>query len=245
MSLYDYERRFVDYLFGRAPEAEGLGDPMRLALYRGMAERRVLGQARTAYPASHAQLGEARFAGALACYLRDAPPTSHALRDALVGFADHAAQQLAGGPDFLPELLALEAQLFHCAFVEAPEPAPVAELDFAAPPLFLTPLSVFRARYPVHRLLSCEPHAELGPEACVLWVYRDPADVARWRVTSELLAGISERAGVHPRASLTELVQASAAAAQRPVDHALLSELSDGLTAALAAGVLRGSRGAA
>jgi hypothetical protein len=243
VSLLDYERRFVAYLLGRAPDADGLGDPARLALYRGMAQRRMLGQARAAYRASHTLLGEAAFAALFARYLRDEPPATSALRDAIVSFGARAAVEPAEERPWLGELLVLESLLFRAAF----EPAEVllsapAELDFHAPPLFVAPLHVLRVRHPVQRLLAPDPPAQLEARPSTLWVYRDGTDVARWRVASALLGRISELAAVDPAATLTELVRRAAELEGRTLDHTLLAELADGLTAATAAGVLLGSR---
>jgi hypothetical protein len=243
VSLLDYERRFVAYLLGRAPDATGLGDPARLALYRGMAQRRMLGQARAAYRASHTLLGEMAFAALFARYLRDEPPATSALRDAIAAFGVRAAIEPDVERPWLAELLALESLLFRAAFEPADAaPSAPAELDFHAPPRFVAPLHVLRARHPVQRLLAQAPPAELEARPVTLWVYRDRADVARWRVTSPLLARISELAAVDPDATLTELVRRAADLEGRALDHTLLAELADGLTAATTAGVLLGAR---
>jgi Putative DNA-binding domain len=243
VSLLDYERRFLAYLLGRAPDATGLGDPARLALYRGMAQRRMLGQARAAYRASHTLMGEAAFAALFARYLHDEPPATSALRDAIAAFGQRAAVEAEAERPWLPELLVLESLLFRAAFEPADAaPSTPAELDFHAPPLFVAPLHVLRVRHPVQRLLAQEPPAQLDVRSVTLWVYRDGADVARWRVTSALLGRVSELAAADPSATLTELVRRGAELEGRALDHTLLAELADGLTAATTAGVLLGAR---
>jgi hypothetical protein len=117
----------------------------------------------------------------------------------------------------------------------------VLPLDFARPPVFAAANQVFRAPYAVHRR-RLAVDAEVPAGDVRLLIFRDAQDRVQFAEASALLVALFEAARAQPAQSLTALVQGVAPALGRALDEALLADLSDGLTSALACGALLGSR---
>jgi hypothetical protein len=138
VNLATYQRLLVGHLLGSAEHGPpALGDARRLALYRAMAQRRLLALGEQAFRSTRAQLGNAQFRQTYARYLAEHPPRTPLLRDTALGFAPFvAAHAVPGAPPFLPSLAAFEAALWQALYAEASSAGPVLPLDFARPPVF-------------------------------------------------------------------------------------------------------------
>jgi hypothetical protein len=268
MKLADYQRELLRLSFLReAPEASftALGDAPRFHLYRQMIRTRLSGMAKQAFKVSLELVGSRRFDASFERFLAAQPPTRAFIRDAIADFGVFARtdrELLDAGPAWLVDLVRFEEAKWRVAYRRAQwEPEGLVAFDFSAAPWLNPTLVLLELDHPVQSLVEAyekEPNASL-PEppasASRVFVYRPPrGDDIRWYAADPLTFGIlsaadpsraepSATANAEPGAtSLAELVRSTADRLGKPLDEALLEELTNGVTLALQRGVVLGSR---
>lgn len=226
--------------FDAAPSEDDLallGSRERWLLYRTMVRSRFTKVARTAFPRTHAAMGDGAFEAIVDAWLAEGGPRTRYFWQVPLAIADFAAPRLPAAPAHLADLFRYEVLCWRVRQMPAedPEAAPFA---FERPPVVTPTLELAAFGHPVHLL---EPGAAEREEPVQLCVYRTPKHGAEaLRLTPIAFALLEDwRAGER---TVADSVRRVTAARGTAIDQGFVEKLGTLVADLIERGVLLGAK---